>query len=425
MPSQHGDKHAHHQWPSGPHQVVAWNASGVHSALRTCGPMRAKADVVRPLCATPVDSLGSRRATKRLRAFRARSIPADQHRDGIAWRLPRLSPGWASTRPGAPDPSPIGRGRLRGPYRGAACETAPVFEVPAVVRNKARAVGASDWLDELPALVAGVAAEWSIAVGRPYEGGTEAFVAEATGTDGTPAVLKVLMPGARKDASNEATVLRLAGGDGCPSLYRYDPDRGALLMERLGRPMHALGLPLSRRLEILCATAQRVWRPAPDCGLPSGADKARWLANFIVGTWEELDQPCSERAVDQALACAQRRTRAHRDDRSVLVHGDVHQLNALESGDGFKLVDPDGLVAEPEYDLGVLMRGDPVELVAGDPRDRAYWLAARTGLDPIAIWEWGVVERLSTGLLCTRINLQPLGQETLRAAEVVTGLPIG
>jgi len=300
-----------------------------------------------------------------------------------------------------------------------------VFEVPAVVRNKARAVGASDWLDELPALVAGVAAEWSIVVGRPYEGGTEAFVAEATGTDGTPAVLKVLMPGARKDASNEATVLRLAGGDGCPSLYRYDPDRGALLMERLGRPMHALGLPLSRRLEILCATAQRVWRPAPDCGLPSGADKARWLANFIVRTWEELDQPCSERAVDQALACAQRRTRAHRDDRSVLVHGDVHQLNALESGDGFKLVDPDGLVAEPEYDLGVLMRGDPVELVAGDPRDRAYWLAARTGLDPIAIWEWGVVERLSTGLLCTRINLQPLGQETLRAAEVVTGLPIG
>src|SRR5690349_9381669 len=45
--------------------------------------------------------------------------------------------------------------------------------------------------------------------------------------------------------SSEATALRLAGGEGCPVLYRYDPDRGALLMERLGRSMYELGLPLS------------------------------------------------------------------------------------------------------------------------------------------------------------------------------------
>ena len=297
-----------------------------------------------------------------------------------------------------------------------------MIEVPAVVRNKARAAGAGDWLERLPTLVSSLEADWSIALGRPYEGGSEAFVAEATRADGTPAVLKVLVPGTGSDASNEATVLRLAGGDGCPALYRYDPDRGALLMERLGRPLYELGLPLSRRLELLCATAARIWRPAPDCGLPTGADKARWLAAFIVTSWEELGRPCSERAVDHALACARRREQAHHDERSVLVHGDVHQLNALQSGDGFKLVDPDGLLAEAEYDLGVLMRGDPVELLAGDPVDRARWLAVRTGLDPSAIWEWGVVERLSTGLLCTRIDLEPLGRDTLRAADAVAGL---
>ena len=63
------------------------------------------------------------------------------------------------------------------------------------------------------------------------------------------------------------------------------------------------------------------------------------------------------------------------------------------------------------------MRGDPVELLGGDPVDRARWLAARTGLDLAAMWEWGVVERLSTGLLCTRIHLQPLGRDTLAAAD--------
>ena len=88
------------------------------------------------------------------------------------------------------------------------------------------------------------------------------------------------------------------------------------------------------------------------------------------------------------MAGAQRRVAAHDDERAVLVHGDVHQWNALRAGDGFELVDPDGLLAEPEYDLGVLMRADPVE-------------------------------RVSTGLLCTRIGLQPVGREMLTAADHV------
>ena len=299
-----------------------------------------------------------------------------------------------------------------------------MIAVPDAVRNKALAAGAGDWLEQLPGLVSSLEADWSIVVGRPYTGGSAAFVAEATRADGGSAVLKVMVPAAGIRPADEATALRLVGGDGCPALYEYDAGRGALLMERLGRPMFELGLPLSRRLEILCATAARIWRPAPDCGLPSGAEKARFLASFIERLWEELDHPCSERVVEHALDSARRRELAHRDEKAVLVHGDVHQLNALQSDGGFKLVDPDGLLAEAEYDLGVLMRGDPVELLAGDPFDRVRWLARRTRLDPVATWEWGVVERVSSGLHCTQIHLQPLGRDTLRAAEAVAGLSI-
>ena len=53
-----------------------------------------------------------------------------------------------------------------------------------------------------------------------------------------------------------------------------------------------LGVPIGRRLEILCDTARRVWRPAPDAGLPTGAEKARWLADHILSTWDALDRPC-------------------------------------------------------------------------------------------------------------------------------------
>jgi streptomycin 6-kinase len=102
----------------------------------------------------------------------------------------------------------------------------------------------------------------------------------------------------------------------------------------------------------------------------------------------------------------------------------VHQWNALEAADGFKLVDPDGLLTEPEYDLGVLMREDPLDL-GDDPPARARWLAARTGLDPTAVWEWGVVERVSTGLLCTRIDLEPVGRQMLAVADRLALQPNG
>ena len=294
-----------------------------------------------------------------------------------------------------------------------------MIQVPEVVRQKALAVGAGGWLEDLPLLVATVEQEWAVAVGDAYSDSTEAFVAEATCADGTAAVLKLIVPRSGDAAENEIAVLRLTGGEGCVRLLRDDAVRGALLLERLGRPLHQLALPIRRRHEILCSTAARVWRPAPDCRLPTGAEKSRQLADFITATWEELDHPCSERAVDHALACARRRADAHREELAVLVHGDVHQWNTLEAQDGFKLVDPDGLLAEPEYDLGIVMREDPLDLLRGDARERARWLAASTGLDASAIWEWGVVERVSTGLLGTKVGLQPVAREMLAAAERV------
>jgi streptomycin 6-kinase len=66
--------------------------------------------------------------------------------------------------------------------------------VPAAVRERAKAAGAVSWLDALPALVAGLEHDWSVTVGRPYEGSTEAFVAQARLSDGTPAVLKLMIP---------------------------------------------------------------------------------------------------------------------------------------------------------------------------------------------------------------------------------------
>ncbi|MGI5242537.1 aminoglycoside phosphotransferase family protein [Dactylosporangium sp. CA-139066] len=295
--------------------------------------------------------------------------------------------------------------------------------VPEVVRAKARAAGAHAWLTALPALVEDLERDWGIRCGRVYDGGTEALVTEAVTADGTPAVLKLHIERPGDHARHEATVLRLAGGDGCARLLRADPDRRALLLERLGPALSDLGEPLPRRLEILTDAAARVWRPAPDAGLPTGRAKAAWLAGFITAAWERTGRPCAERTVEHALACCERRAAAHDDERAVLVHGDVHQWNALCTPEGgFRLVDPDGLLAEPEYDLGVLMREDPEDLLDGDPHERSRWLAARTGRSERAIWEWGVAERVSTGLLLHEIALQPVARDMLAAADRISAL---
>jgi streptomycin 6-kinase len=81
---------------------------------------------------------------------------------------------------------------------------------------------------------------------------------------------------------------------------------------------------------------------------------------------------------------------------------------------------PTACSPEPEYDLGIIMREDPVDLMQeGDPMARARRLAALTGLDAQAIWEWGAVERVSTGLLATKVGLQPVAGQMLQAAELV------
>jgi streptomycin 6-kinase len=294
--------------------------------------------------------------------------------------------------------------------------------IPDVLRRHAAAANAEAWLDELPAVVHHLEQQWNITVGEPLWGATEAYVVEATSAGGQAVVLKLLLPSNSSAARHEITALRLADGEGCVALLRGDPELGALLLERLGPSLFEFGLPVTQRLEILCDTVTRMWRAAPESGLPTGADRARHRADFISATWDVLDRPCSEQAIDHALDCARRRETAHDEERAVLVHGDVHQLNALQAGVDFKLIDPDGVLAEAECDLGILMRGDPIELLERDPRQRARWLASRTGLDATAIWEWGVIERVASGLHCEEIDLQPLGRQTLATVDAVAGL---
>jgi streptomycin 6-kinase len=305
--------------------------------------------------------------------------------------------------------------------------SAPIA-VPELVRQRALANGAAgrQWLDDLPAVVASLADRWGLELDRALAGGTASYVASATDRAGRACVLKVAMPLNDDEVAGFArsvVVHRLAAGRGCARLLDHDESVPAMLLERLGPNLDQLGLSLPEMLDAITTTLRSFWRPvAADCGLPSGADKAAWLAGFITTTWDQLGRPCRREVIDRALAYCDERAAAFDPARAVLVHGDAHGWNTLAAGAGsYKFVDPEGVRSEPAHDLGVPMREYNEVLLAGDTarlvRARGERLASACGIDPEPVWQWGFIERVSTGLA----NLRDFdGDDGMAFLEVAT-----
>jgi streptomycin 6-kinase len=300
-----------------------------------------------------------------------------------------------------------------------------------------RALGpaGSRWLGDLPEILASLAVDWSIGYGRPLDGGNAAYVVEAVTAAGRPAVLKVAVPPGVEGFSpfeQELETLRLAGGDPYAELIRDDVPRRCMLLERLGPSLASLGWPAGRRLAAVASTLARGWRPVPAARLPTGADKAGWLADFVSRQWADLGQPCSRAAAETAIGYAAERAAAFSPERAVLVHGDGHAGNILlrpGSADGsadFRLIDPEGLISEPAHDLGVALRDGNEQLLAGDTAaaavERCRRMALQTGVNGTAIWQWAYIERVSTGLFLFSLGYRREAGPYLTVAERLSDL---
>lgn len=302
--------------------------------------------------------------------------------------------------------------------------------MPPFVRQKLALLGeeGAAWLAGLPKTVADLERRWAITVEQPLAGGTAAFVARVRQADGRAAVLKVAIPDT--GFPDQARTLRLARGRGYARLLAEAPEHSAALLEALGPSLDRAGFSPERQLAVLGDTLRRAWAAVPVAGAPQ-PEKARDLGELVGRLWEALGRPCSARVVERALACARRRAAAFEPDRCVVVHGDPHPGNALRvpaprpgAESGYVFVDPDGFLAEPAYDLGVALRDWCAALLAGDApalaRRYCALLAERTGVEPTAIWEWGFLERVSTGLYAMECGAEEAGRPFLAVAERLT-----
>lgn len=304
------------------------------------------------------------------------------------------------------------------------------MSVPKLVQQKAESLGVEGekWLHNLEDTIPFLERQWQIRIGKALDGGTEAFVAEALTEDGVEAMIKLAMPSMEGNTVFEQEILALtiAAGDGYVRLLNDDLNHRAVLLERLGTPLKDTGYPMEVQMEIICDTLKKSWgRPLPEGhNLQTAHDIINWFSNFIPELWVEVERPCSKQLVDKALLFLAYRLSSTSLETSVLVHGDAHNGNILQdmakAQPSFKMIDPDGIVAEPAYDLGVLMREwmndftiNPLE----NGRKRCSFLSNLTGSGAQAIWEWGCIQSVSTGLLLLKTGQRESGLQMLKVAE--------
>lgn len=288
------------------------------------------------------------------------------------------------------------------------------------------------WLKDLPRLLAELEQAWELSIGQPFSGGSSAYVAPVQTANGN-AVIKIAMPSLPSSSGfqQERDMLVRAAGYGYSRVFKVDSERRALLLEQLGPSMQEIQLEPKQAIPLLCRTLQQAWL------VPSGADqminaleyKAQTLAQLVRELWDKLERPCPQNLVSQALEFARRRLHAFDPQRCVVVHGDPHPANALRvctpragTESGYVFVDPEGFLCEPEYDLGVVLRDWNEELLAvADPLALAHeycqLLAMESGLDEAAIWEWGFLERVSSGLYLCAYGSREHGQLFFQTAQ--------
>lgn len=285
-----------------------------------------------------------------------------------------------------------------------------------------------EWLRGLPQLVAECAERWSLTVLPHFEPLTYNYVAPAVRADGRSdggeAVLKLGVP--NPEFTCEPVALGLFAGRGSVRLLEAEPERGALLLERL-RPGTMLETVEDDELATMyAAQVMRQLRvSAPDDStLPTvarwagGLDRLR--ARFDGGTgplppalFERAERLFAELSASSAAP--------------VVLHGDLHHGNIVSAErEPWLAIDPKGLIGEPAYETGALLRNPLPGLLQRDNPGRV--LARRVGqlaemleLDRERIIGWAVYQAVLSA--AWSIEDHSAGWEpTITCAELLASL---
>ena len=268
------------------------------------------------------------------------------------------------------------------------------FPIPRYLAETARRdTGVSDWIADLPAIVADLARRWSLRVGEPFQpGGQCSWAAPVTGPAGEGLVLKVGFRFPGGDERDEAAGLRVWDGNGAVRLHAACESESAyvLLIERClpGTPLGQV-LPEPEQDLVVTGLLRQLWAQ-PHAGYPF-----RPLAQMCAAWADEFEQDYAAAGaaarIDPGLAragIALFRDLPQAATGRVLLCTDLHGDNILAARRApWLVIDPKPYVGDPAYDLLQHMLNCEDRLAA-DPAGLANRMAGLAGIDPGLVRQW-------------------------------------
>lgn len=323
------------------------------------------------------------------------------------------------------------------------------------------------WLENFPALLKEAARRWDLTDIQPVPNLSYNFVAFAQrlpsprgrGFGGKcETVVKLGVP--NRELTSEIAALRYYNGCGACRLLDADADQGMLLLERL-QPGHMLASLTDdeRATRIAVQVMQNLWEGSNDSNrfqtttsrsprtsagsgrepAPAGGVEEDVTTKFIsLRDWFDGFQRMRQRfaggkgplpsgLVESAESLSRDLLSENKDE--VLLHGDFHHYNVLESERGWLVIDPKGVIGPRGYELGPLLF-NPIDrfLNEGNPQVRTERriaiLSEMLDMEAERIRAWAICHAVLSAWWCVEGN-DPGGREySLRCAEIFNGMRV-
>lgn len=282
------------------------------------------------------------------------------------------------------------------------------------------------WLQRLPAILAHCEQRWQLTIDAPFPNLSFHYTALATRTDGTTVVVKACSP--TNEFALETEALRLYDGHGMARLLEQNTEDEVFLLEHLqpGTPLTHLVSKHDEEATFHATTVmQLMWRPVPAVHpFPTTDD---WGKGFVRlrQHYDGGTGPFPKALLEEAETLYRELSASAAEP--VLLHGDLHYDNILAAQrQPWLAIDPKGLIGEPAYEVGALLRNPHPQLLAmPDPRRvlarRVDQFSELLRIDRARIRGWGVAQ----AVLSVWWSIEDFGyggEATLTCAELLATL---
>ncbi len=279
------------------------------------------------------------------------------------------------------------------------------------------------WLDALPAQLAGYAQRWDLTLLTPFENLSYNYVAPVRRADGTPAVLKVGFP--NDELRTEIAAVQHFNGQGMARLLEADRENCAMLLERVVPGETLWNADDEFATEQLLEVMPKLWKPY------HGDYPFKTVAEWGLGFAHMRDRhngqtgPIDENLFKKAEALFFELVDSSTE--TVLLHGDLHHDNVLSAQrEAYLAIDPKGILGEPCYEVGAFLRNPlPEFLLRENPRklmqNRVDMIVERLGFERQRVISWGFSQAVLSAVWCDEGGVD-CGEEVMVVAEILENL---